>query len=87
MTSLDFDTIRENVSIAAGEMIQKKFFAVKGGLNLEEIEVTTTAADKVENTSVGIQKIDPIVINKLPSVGEPDIAQYLQVPPGVMFKV
>ncbi len=85
ITSLDFDTIRENVSIAAGEMIQKKFFAVKGGLNLEEIEVTTTAADKVENTSVGIQKIDPIVINKLPSVGEPDIAQYLQVLPGVVF--
>ena len=36
---------------------------VKGGLNLEEIEVTTTAADKVENTSVGIQKIEGCYYN------------------------
>ena len=34
---------------------------------------------------MGFQKIDPIIINKLPSVGEPDIAQYLQVLPGVVF--
>jgi len=31
------------------------------------------------------KKIDPVVINKLPSVGEPDVAQYLQVIPGVVF--
>jgi hypothetical protein len=49
------------------------------------VEVSTTAAEKVENTTVAIQKIDPIVINKLPSIGEPDIAQYLQVLPGVVF--
>lgn len=85
ITSLDFDTIRESITIKAGDMLQRKFFAVKGGLNLQEVEITTNATEKVENTSVGIQKIDPIVINKLPSVGEPDIAQYLQVLPGVVF--
>jgi hypothetical protein len=85
VTSFDFDTIREPVTIPAGGLVNKKLYANKGGVALEEVEVTTTVSDKVENTTVGVQKIDPIVINKLPSVGEPDIAQYLQVLPGVVF--
>jgi hypothetical protein len=85
VTNLDFDTISEKITIKGGEIISKKFFATKGGVKLDEIEVSTTATEKVENTTVAIQKIDPILINKLPSVGEPDIAQYLQVLPGVVF--
>lgn len=85
VTSLDFDTIQEKITITPGAMLNKKFYANKGGVKLEEVEVSTTSAEKVENTTVGIQKIDPVVIAKLPSVGEPDIAQYLQVLPGVVF--
>jgi hypothetical protein len=85
VTSLDFDTISEKITIKAGEVQNKKFFAKKGGVKLDEVEVSTTSVEKIENTTVGIQKIDPIVISKLPSVGEPDIAQYLQVLPGVVF--
>ena len=85
ITSFDFDTIREVISLKAGDMISKKFFANKGGVKLAEVEVSTKSAEKVENTSVGVQRIDPVMITKLPSVGEPDIAQYLQVLPGVVF--
>jgi hypothetical protein len=85
ITNLDFDTIQETISLLAGIVVNKKYFANKGGIKLEEIEVSTTATEKVENTTVGIQKIDPVIISKLPSVGEPDIAQYLQVLPGVVF--
>lgn len=85
VTSLEYDTIRESISLKAGDLINKKFFAVKGGIKLDEVEVSTQATDKIENTQVSVQKIDPIVINKLPSIGEPDLAQYLQVLPGVTF--
>ncbi len=85
VTNLDFDTIRETIAIKANDLISKKFFAIKGGVKLDEVEVSTTSTEKIENTTVGIQKIDPIIISKLPSVGEPDIAQYLQVLPGVVF--
>ncbi len=84
-TSLDFDTISEKISLKAGDIINKKLLANKGGVKLDEVEVTATSIEKVENTSVGVQKIDPVIISKLPSVGEPDIAQYLQVLPGVVF--
>jgi hypothetical protein len=85
VTNLDFDTIKETITVKSGDILTKKFFATKGGVKLEEIEISTTAVEKLENTTVAVQKIDPIMISKLPSVGEPDIAQYLQVLPGVVF--
>ena len=85
VTSIDYDTIRESISVPANAQINKKFFANKGGIRLEEVEVTAASTEKIENTTVGIQHIDPVAIAKLPSVGEPDLAQYLQVLPGVVF--
>ena len=66
ITNLDFDTTKETITINAGDIVYKKFFANKGGIKLDEIEVSTTSVDKIENTSVAVQKIDPIIINKLP---------------------
>lgn len=85
ITSLEFDTIKDPITIKAGEILNRKYFATKGEVKLEEVEITATAVEKLENTAVAVQQIDPIVINKLPSVGEPDLAQYLQVLPGVVF--
>jgi hypothetical protein len=85
VTNLEFDTISESITIKAGEIVSKKFYAFKGGVTTLEVEVSAKTTEKVENPNVGLQKIDPVAINKLPSVGEPDLAQYLQVLPGVVF--
>lgn len=85
ITNLDFDTISEAITITAGELLSKKYYCTKGGIKLQEVEISTEKVEKVENTTVAVQKIDPTVIAKLPSIGEPDLAQYLQVLPGVVF--
>jgi hypothetical protein len=85
VTNLEFDTISESITVKAGEILSKKFYAFKGGVTTMEVEVSAKTTEKVENPNVGLQKIDPVAINKLPSVGEPDLAQYLQVLPGVVF--
>ncbi len=85
VTNLEFDTIAEPITIKSGEIINKKFFSNKGGVILNTVEVTAEQSDKIETPNVAVQKIDPIIINKLPSIGEPDLAQYLQVLPGVVF--
>lgn len=85
ITNLDFDTIKETITVKAGDIISKKYYCAKGGINLNEVEISTEQSEKVENTTVSVQKIDPIIISKLPSIGEPDLAQYLQVIPGVVF--
>ena len=33
VTNLDFDTIKETISVKAGDVLTKKFFATKGGVN------------------------------------------------------
>ncbi|MBL7895588.1 MAG: TonB-dependent receptor [Bacteroidia bacterium] len=85
ITNLDFDTITEDITITAGEILSKKYYCTKGGIKLKEVEISAEKAEKIENTTVAVQKIDPTIIAKLPSVGEPDLAQYLQVLPGVVF--
>jgi hypothetical protein len=85
ITNLEFDTIVETITVKAGDIINKKYFCTKGGIKLQEVEVSTQVSEKVENTTVSVQKVDPTIIAKLPSVGEPDLAQYLQVLPGVVF--
>lgn len=85
ITSLEFDTISESITVKAGEIVTKKYYAVKGGITTMQVDVTAEQTTKIENPNVGVQTIDPVAINKLPSVGEPDLAQYLQVLPGVVF--
>ena len=85
VTNLEFDTIKESITIKANEIVTKKFYAKPGGITTAQIDITAESSEKIENPNVGVQKIDPINISKLPSVGEPDLAQYLQVLPGVVF--
>lgn len=85
VTNLEFDTISESITLKAGEILNKKFFSEKGGVALTQVDVTAESSEKLETPNVAVQKIDPVAINKLPSVGEPDLAQYLQVLPGVVF--
>ncbi len=85
VTNLDFDTISEKITVKAGEIISKKYFSTKGGIRLQEVEISAQQTEKIENTTVAVQKVDPTIIAKLPSIGEPDLAQYLQVLPGVVF--
>lgn len=59
---------------------------VESNVKLREVEISAEQAEKQTETRVSVNKIDPIVIKKLPTVGgEPDLAQYLQVLPGVIF--
>src|SRR4051812_47431600 len=39
VTSLDFDTLSESVSVKADDIVNKKFYVNKGGVQLQEVEV------------------------------------------------
>lgn len=85
-STLGYDTLQEAVTIKAGDIITKKLYLVKSNVKLKEVEISAEQEAKQTETQVSVNKIDPIVIKKLPTVGgEPDLAQYLQVLPGVIF--
>lgn len=86
VAALGYDTLEQAITVKAGDIVDRKLYVIKGNVKLKEIEVTAEQEAKQTETQVSVNKIDPIVIKKLPSVGgEPDLAQYLQVLPGVVF--
>ncbi len=83
--SLEFESKTEIITVKKGDFIVKKFYLETGsGLVSDEIEIDGQKINQIESPNVGVQKIDPLVINKMPSIGEPDIAQYLQASPGIV---
>lgn len=85
-STLGYDTLQENVTVKAGDIINKKLYLVKSNVKLKIVEISAEQEAKQTETQVSVNKIDPIAIKRLPSVGgEPDLAQYLQVLPGVVF--
>jgi hypothetical protein len=85
-STLGYDTLMEPVTVKAGEIVNRKLYLVKSNVKLQMVEISAEQEAKQTETAVSVNKIDPIVIKKLPTVGgEPDLAQYLQVLPGVIF--
>ncbi|HEX8514803.1 MAG TPA: TonB-dependent receptor [Bacteroidia bacterium] len=85
-STLGYDSLLVPVTVKAGEILNKNLTLVKSNVNLKVVEISAEQEAKETETAVSVNKIDPIVIKKLPTVGgEPDLAQYLQVLPGVIF--
>jgi hypothetical protein len=88
VTSLGFDTLRETVEVQAGKVVRKKLFLKETIRELQAVEIKTTRSKTArENTvNASITRITPKEIKIMPSVGgEPDLAQYIQTIPGVVF--
>lgn len=86
VTSMGYDTVREPISIKQGQVITKKLFVSTAAFNLEEVQVTAEQAEARTDTRTSVIKITPKQISRIPTIGgQPDLAQYLQVLPGVVF--
>ncbi len=78
-----FDTLVVQINVRAGGNTKKDLFMTPI-LAMQEIEISAKAQRK--DAQVAVQSFDAKILAKLPSVGaEPDLIQYLQVLPGVVF--
>ena len=87
ITCVGYDTLTDrNISLSGGQTLNKKYTLKETSLTLETVSIT---ADKVEartETKTSVITVTPKTITKIPSVGgQADLAQYLQVVPGVIF--
>ena len=86
VTSIGYDTISERVSVKGNQILNKKFSIEETSIQLAAVSIS---ADKIEaktETKTSVVYITPKTITKIPSVGgQADLAQYLQVLPGVVF--
>ncbi len=86
VTYLGFDTLREEITLGADDIITKKLFLEKASVTLQQVQVTAEREEAKTETRTSVVKISPKQIKQIPSIGgQPDLAQYLQVIPGVVF--
>ena len=86
VTNLGYDTISESISLRNNQVLNKKIYLQESSVMLEAVSIT---ADKIEartETKTSVVNVTPKVITRIPTMGgQADLAQYLQVLPGVIF--
>lgn len=85
-TLIGYDTVKVSVTVKKGSVINKKLFLKRQAQNLGTVEISARKTEKTTQVKAGVTTVTPRDMKMLPSSGgEPDIAQYLQVVPGVVF--
>lgn len=86
ITYLGFDTLTEDISIKGNNVISKKYYLTKASYSLEGVNITAEYTELRSETRTSVVKVTPKQIKQIPSIGgQADLAQYLQVLPGVVF--
>jgi len=85
-TVIGFDTAQATVVVRENEIVTQKLYLSERGLTLQNVEVSARKTENLTQVNAGATTITPREMKLLPSAGgEPDLAQYLQVMPGVVF--
>ncbi len=83
---LGFDTLSKVVDLKADQILTEQLYLRKSSIEMQAVVVTAEQQKAQENVRVGITKLTPKQIDRLPAVGgQADLAQYMQVVPGVVF--
>ena len=85
-TFIGYDTLQAKIDVKSGKIINKNIYLKQISIELGDVEINAERQKKKETPNVSVYKITPRELKMLPSIGgEPDLAQYLQILPGVVF--
>lgn len=85
ITSIGYDTVQLPLTLKSGDILTKKLYLKKSAVQMKELEVSGESEEKKTDVRISVNKIVTKEIKQLPSVGgEADLAQYLQVIPGII---
>ena len=83
VTSLEYETFRENVEIKDGKVLTKNVLLDSKVISLEGAEVRADREEQTTQVRTSVETIRPADIKRIPSFGgAPDLVQALQVLPG-----
>ncbi|NLN96533.1 MAG: TonB-dependent receptor [Bacteroidales bacterium] len=86
VTSLGHDTLKIDMTLKANDVVTKNLYLTTSNIQLEGVQVTAQREEALTETRTSVVKITPKQIKQLPTFGgQSDLAQYLQVLPGVIF--
>tara|TARA_B110000046_G_scaffold58754_1_gene65869 strand:+ start:3020 stop:5299 length:2280 start_codon:yes stop_codon:yes gene_type:complete len=82
---IGFDTVRSEIIIKNNRIENKNLFMSENSVRLQSVNISARRERSRSEVQVSTVSISPREIKALPSAGgEPDIAQYLQILPGVV---
>jgi hypothetical protein len=86
VTALGYDTASVEIALKRGDILNERLVIGESSIQMDEFEVSAERQEAQTKVQMSVQKITPKEIKRMPSIGgEPDLAQYLQVLPGVIF--
>ncbi|MHC1708391.1 MAG: carboxypeptidase-like regulatory domain-containing protein [Bacteroidales bacterium] len=86
VTYLGYDTVKETVELKKGDILTKKLFLEQMNIMLTGASISAERQEAKTETKTSVVKITPKQIKQIPTIGgQADLAQYLQVLPGVIF--
>lgn len=86
-TTMGYDTATAVVDLSkAGQIKDYKLFISESSIELETVTINAEKQESQTTVQMSVAKLTPKEIKKMPAIGgDPDLAQYLQVLPGVVF--
>ena len=86
VTHLGYDSLAIDITIRPDKIISQNLFIKQASIQLEEFVVSAERQEMNTQVRMSLVKITPKQLEKIPSIGsDPDLAQYLQIVPGVIF--
>lgn len=86
VTYLGYDTLSKPITITETQIKTEKLFLKKSSVQMNTVEISAEKQEKMTNVTMSVTKATPKDIKQIPTVGgTADLAQYLQVLPGVVF--
>jgi len=86
VTSLGFDSIETKITIKKNEIVSKNMELKEASTLMKTFVVSAEAQEAKTQVKMSVTKVTPKEIKSIPAIGgDPDLAQYLQVLPGVTF--
>ena len=86
VTYIGFESKEEIIEVKADKILDKKYYLSESSIQLNTVQLSAERQEAKTSVNTSIIKLTSKSLKKLPSIGgDADIAQYLQVLPGVVF--
>ena len=86
ITYLGYDTLSSKVTVEADRIASVNMYLEKSSVRLSEVQISADRQEALTEVRTSVTKLTPKDMKQIPTVsGESDLAQVLQVQPGIIF--
>lgn len=86
VTAVGYDSLKMDVSITKGSLLTKNLYISTASYMLDVVQISADREERKTETRTSVLTISPKQIEQIPSIGgQADLAQYLQIIPGIIF--